>query len=130
MNIKILKNQTKTIIVEIQADKSLYEYSLGENAQLTLVLIGVDKIDMEIGVKIRLAGKGSSAKIIGLISGKGDNRISMHTEQIHEAPETTSNLLVKAALFDEVQFSYDGIIRVEKNAQKTDAYQKNENLGN
>lgn len=128
MNIKILKNQSKTIIEEIRADKSVYEYTLQENAQLTFVLVGVQKIDMEIVVRIRLSGKGSEANIIGLVVGRDDYGITMHTEQIHSAPDTTSNLLVKAALFDHVQFSYDGVIRVDPQAQKTDAYQKNENL--
>lgn len=128
MNTQIQKNQSETIIEEIRTDKSFYEYSLQENARLTFVLIGVQKIDMDIVVRIRLSGRGSAANIIGLVAGKGNHRISMHTEQIHEAPETTSNLLVKAALFDQIQFSYDGVIRVEPQAQKTDAYQKNENL--
>lgn len=124
----IHKNQSETIIEEVRRDKSLYEYSLQEDAQLTLVLVAVQKIDMEIVVRIRLSGRGSEAKIIGLVAGREDHRITMHTEQIHTAPDTTSNLLVKAALYDHVQFSYDGVIRVEPSAQKTDAYQKNENL--
>lgn len=128
MSTQIHKNQSKTIIEEIRADKSFYEYTLQENAQLTVVLIAVQKITMAIAARIRLSGRGASANIIGFVVGRGGHRISVHTEQIHESQDTKSNLLVKAALFDEVQFSYDGVIRVEKLAQRTDAYQKNENL--
>ena len=124
----IHNNQSKTIIEDIHTNKSLYEYTIHDNAHLTVVLIGVQKIDMEIVARIRLVGTGSSANIIGLMAVHGDHRITMHTEQIHAAPVTTSNLLVKAALYDQIQFSYDGVIRVEPQAQKTDAYQKNENL--
>ena len=48
--------------------------------------------------------------------------------QHHEAQGTTRNLLVKTVLDGESSFSYDGAIRVEKEGQKTDAYQRNENL--
>lgn len=128
MNAQIHNSQTKTIIQEISRSKASYEYAVLENEHLDLILIVTQKADMEIAVRVRLSGRGASANIVGLVVGRGDHRILIHTEQIHEAAGTTSNLLVKAALFDQVQFSYDGVIRVEESAQKTDAYQKNENL--
>lgn len=128
MSDQIINNQTKTIIQEINGSLASYEYAVLENEQLDLILIVTQKADMAIAVRVRLSGRGASANIVGLVVGQGDHRISIHTEQIHEAAGTMSNLLVKAALFDQVQFSYDGVIRVEQSAQKTDAYQKNENL--
>ncbi len=128
MNNQILQNQSETMIQEIHGNYASFEYTLHEHARLTVVLIVAQKADMDITVRVCLSGQGSSANVIGLVAGRGDHRITMHTEQIHEAQDTTSNLLVKAALYDQVQFSYDGVIRVEKLAQKTDAYQKNENL--
>ncbi len=116
------------IIHELTKEKESLEYILKKNIHLTVVLILSQAIDADVHVVIRLAGRGASAKVIGLVVGRGDHKIALHTEQIHEAPETTSNLLVKAALYDRTWFSYDGIIRVERSAQKSDAYQKNENL--
>ncbi|MEK9143828.1 MAG: SufD family Fe-S cluster assembly protein [Patescibacteria group bacterium] len=116
------------IIRELTKEKELLEYNLKTNIHLTLVLVLSQAIDTDVHVVVRLIGRGASAKVIGLVVGRGDHKIVLHTEQIHEAPETTSNLLVKAALYDRTQFSYDGIIRVERSAQKSDAYQKNENL--
>ncbi|MDP1721816.1 MAG: SufD family Fe-S cluster assembly protein [Candidatus Gottesmanbacteria bacterium] len=128
MNIQILQNTTKTIIQEIHGGKAVYEYTVTERAQLALLFVVAQKVDVEIVVRVCLTGRGARARIIGLVAGRGSQIIRIHTEQIHEAPDTTSNLLVKAALYDQVQFSYDGVIRVEPLAQKTDAYQKNENL--
>ncbi len=54
--------------------------------------------------------------------------MSLHTLQSHEAPGTTSDLLVKSLLTDNATFLYDGAIFVSRIAQKTDAYQRNENL--
>lgn len=116
------------IIHELTKEKESLEYILKKNIHLTVVLILSRAIDADVHVVVRLAGRGASAKVIGLVVGRGSHMITIHTEQIHEAPETTSNLLVKAALYDETRFSYDGIIRVERSAQKSDAYQKNENL--
>lgn len=104
------------------------KYKLNKNEKRTIVfVVGRDK-DTDIHLSVRLSGSGAKATIIGLVLGKKDQHITIHTEQIHEAPETVSNLLVKAALYDEAIFTYDGIIRVDRRAQKSDAYQKNENL--
>jgi len=116
------------IIHETKKKKESLEYILKKNSQLTLVLVVSKAIDMDIHLVVRLTGCGATANVIGLVAGRGDNEITIHTEQIHEAPETTSNLLIKAVFFDKAEFAYDGIIRIEKNAQKSDAYQKNENL--
>lgn len=111
---------------EITRSKQQFEYTLTD--RLTLALVLVRPMDAAIRVRVRLASRGASATIFGFVMGRGDQSISMHTEQIHEAPETRSNLLVKAALYDEASFAYDGIIRVARRAQKSDAYQRNENL--
>ncbi|MBI3955965.1 SufD family Fe-S cluster assembly protein [Candidatus Gottesmanbacteria bacterium] len=113
---------------EITQSKQQFAYTVKSNSSLMLVLVLAKSIDADVHVVVRLTGRGASAKVIGLVVGRGDHKITIHTEQIHEAPETTSNLLVKAALYDDAQFSYDGVIRVARAAQKSDAYQKNENL--
>lgn len=116
------------IIHKTKKKKESLEYILKKNSQLTLVLVVSKATDADIHVVVRLVGRQATVNVIGLVIGRGNNKIAIHTKQIHEAPETTSNLLVKAVLFDKAEFAYDGIIRIEKNAQKSDAYQKNENL--
>lgn len=116
------------IIHELTKEKESLEYVLKTNIHLTLVLILSQAIDADVWVSIRLLVRGASVNVIGLVVGRGDHHVSIHTQQLHDAPETTSNLLLKAALSDNVQFSYHGVIRIEKPAQKSDAYQRNENL--
>lgn len=116
------------IIHELTKEKESLEYNLKKNIHLTLVLILSRAVDADVWVSVRLLGRGASVNIIGLVIGRGDHHISIHTQQLHDAPETTSNLLVKAALFDIATFSYHGVIRIEKLAQKSDAYQRNESL--
>jgi Fe-S cluster assembly protein SufD len=68
------------------------------------------------------------ATITGILIGTEHTKQILHTMQIHTAPNTTSDLLVKTVLSDHASSFYDGGIRIEKSAQKSDAYQKNENL--
>jgi hypothetical protein len=50
------------------------------------------------------------------------------TLQIHQAPNTKSDLLYKNALRDRAKTIFSGLIVVDPDAQKTDAYQSNRNL--
>jgi Fe-S cluster assembly protein SufD len=54
--------------------------------------------------------------------------LSYHTLQHHEAPSCKSDLLYKAALQDVSRTVWRGMIRVDAGAQKTDGYQRNDNL--
>ncbi len=58
----------------------------------------------------------------------GRQHLAYFTRQDHEAPNTRSDLLYKAGLKDHSRVVWKGMIRVEPEAQKTDAYQKNDNL--
>ena len=52
----------------------------------------------------------------------------MKTIQYHRVPSSQSNLLIKGVFDDESVFLYEGMIRIDKLAQGTHAYQKNQNL--
>ncbi|MEK7129854.1 MAG: SufD family Fe-S cluster assembly protein [Patescibacteria group bacterium] len=119
---------TKTDIQEVPEGTSSFHYEVGECGNFTLLLLALGRVPSSVEATIRLVGKGACATIVGIIIGKGNSSFSLHTEQQHEAPETTSTLLVKTVLTDQATCRYDGGIRVEKQAQKTDAYQRNENL--
>ena len=61
-------------------------------------------------------------------SPSGRQHLAYFTRQDHIAPHTTSDLLYKGGLKDRSRIVWKGMIRVEKDAQRTDAYQKNDNL--
>lgn len=70
----------------------------------------------------------TTVRVIGLVIGKQNEEIKLHTLQHHATYQTTSDLLVKSVIADEASFMYDGSIKVDKDAQRTNAYQRNENL--
>lgn len=53
---------------------------------------------------------------------------NLHTIQHHQAPNSTSNLLIKSVLYDKSHFHYHGLIRIDENCNGSHAYQKNQNL--
>ena len=62
--------------------------------------------------------------------GVGDNKqqLGQFTRQHHLVGNTTSDLLFKNVLRDRAASNYVGLIKVEKNANGTNAYQSNRNL--
>lgn len=125
-----MKTLTRNTVIVKKVSQGIVReaYSIGENTRLTLVYVVDGVADMEVSPAVHLAGKGAFATIIGLITGSKHGRIRMHTLQHHKAPNTTSNLLVKSVLSGSSEIFYEGSILVDVRAQKTDAYQRNENL--
>jgi Fe-S cluster assembly protein SufD len=112
----------------IQAKEGENVFNFTVTTDLNLVVTAVHLKNADIHIQVRLTGRGATATITGIIIARGGEQIGLHTMQIHAAPETTSDLLIKSVLSDRAKCLYDGGIRVEKKAQKTDAYQRNENL--
>ena len=73
-------------------------------------------------------GPGASANLYGLVFGDGDQRFTHHTLQEHQAPRTSSDLLFKSALTDKARSIYTGLIRIEKTAGQSQAYQASKNV--
>jgi Fe-S cluster assembly protein SufD len=76
----------------------------------------------------RIEAENVNLEIYGLYVGKGSDQFTIKTTQHHIAPKSFSNLLVKGVFFDQAKFFYRGLVRIEKGAQKSHAYQKNQNL--
>lgn len=75
-----------------------------------------------------LMGAGASSEMLGVLFAAGRQHIDLDTFQRHVAPNTVSDLLYKGALRDRARAVWRGMIRVEPDAQKTNGYQKNQNL--
>lgn len=75
-----------------------------------------------------LDAPGASSDVYGIVLGTGHEKYSFNTIQGHDAPDTTSNINFRVALKDHSSSVYQGIVRVDKIAQRTNAYQSNKNL--
>lgn len=76
----------------------------------------------------QLQAPGAHSEMLALTVADGTQEFDQRTLQIHQAPHTSSNLLYKNALLDKAKTIFSGLIVVDPDAQKTDAYQSNRNL--
>ncbi len=75
-----------------------------------------------------ILGPGAEAHLYSLTVATGDREFDQRTLQIHEAPNSYSDLLFKNVLLDTSRTIFSGLIQVAEGAQQTDAYQTNRNL--
>ena len=76
----------------------------------------------------QLQAPGAISEMLALSVADGTQEFDQRTLQIHQAPNTKSDLLYKNALRDQAKTIFSGLIIVDPDAQKTDAYQSNRNL--
>ncbi len=76
----------------------------------------------------RLVGGGARSDMLALSIAREEQEFDQRTLQDHLHPDTTSDLLYKNALYDKARTIFSGLIKVERGAHRTDAYQKVRNL--
>jgi Fe-S cluster assembly protein SufD len=101
---------------------------LGQDAQLQWTLGALGGRLAKVNQHVELRGRGAHCQVNGTMFTQGKQHLSYHTLQHHMAPQTTSDFLYKTALQDQSHTVWRGMIRVNKIAQRTDGYQRNDNL--
>ncbi|TMD12308.1 MAG: SufD family Fe-S cluster assembly protein [Chloroflexi bacterium] len=79
-------------------------------------------------VEASLAGEGSNAELKAIYFASGEQFFDFHTLQDHRVGNTRSDLLFKGALQDVSRTVYAGLIKIEKHAARSDAYQANNDV--
>ena len=98
------------------------------DAELDWVAGGFGSKKGKVRIQNDLAGVGATSRVTGAYFTDGDQHLDYDTFQEHIAPNTTSDFAFKGALRDTSTAVWRGMIRVERDAQKTNAYQENRNL--
>jgi Fe-S cluster assembly protein SufD len=99
-----------------------------ENGRLQWTLGALGSRLSQVAQDVALAGRGADAQVNGVMFTEGRQQLVYNTLQHHEAPGCKSDLLYKGALQDRSRLVWRGMIKVDKAAQKTDGYQRNDNL--
>ena len=99
-----------------------------ENAKLQWTLAALGSRLSQVAQDVALVGKNAEAQVNGVMFTEGKQQLVYNTLQHHEAPSCRSDLLYKGALQDRSRLVWRGMIKVDKAAQKTDGYQRNDNL--
>ena len=98
------------------------------DAELDWVAGGFGSRKGKVTIENRLAGQGATSRVTGAYFADGDQHLDYDTLQEHEAPHTTSDFAFKGVLRDRATSVWRGMIKVERDAQRTNAYQENRNL--
>jgi len=102
--------------------------TIGRDGEVDWVVLGLGGTRAKSRIESYLADQGANAKVTGAYFLTGSEHADYDTTQEHAAPNTTSDLFFKGVLADRSRAVWRGVIRVDKGAQKTDAYQENRNL--
>ncbi len=111
--------------------KIIYAKDLGVSQEVTLVrekeslrwlLVFAENIPHEVGMRIRLTGRGSRAEVMIAYCGRQRDETSMDITFVHDAQDTYGRVIVKAALFDESRFVLKGMLEITPRAKGADSY--------
>jgi Fe-S cluster assembly protein SufD len=79
-------------------------------------------------VESSLQQEGGNVDLLGLVLAKGSQQVELRTLQDHGARGGTSDALVKSILRGKARFYFDGVVKIHKAGQGSNAFQSNPNL--
>jgi Fe-S cluster assembly protein SufD len=101
---------------------------VGRDANLTLAEAGLGGALSRLHLAVDLSGRGSSANIVGAFFGDREQTLDYRYFMRHAGENTASDMFLKGAVEDEALSIFTGMIRIEEEAQRTNAFQTNRNL--
>jgi Fe-S cluster assembly protein SufD len=107
---------------------ALQRAHLGRDASLRSSAVALGGRYARLRSESLLEGEGGESDLTAVYFGDGHQMLDFRTLQDHAAPHTRSDLLFKGAVEDTAQSVYSGLIRIRKEAQRTQAFQTNRNL--
>lgn len=114
-------NNSSTLLnstwIQQQADSRLNTYAITLNGGL-----------IRNYSNVKLNGKGADANVYGLYLVDKKQHVDNRVFVEHAVPDCTSNELFKGILDDESSAVFNGHVLVQRDAQRTNAYQQNRNI--
>ncbi|MEM7797850.1 MAG: Fe-S cluster assembly protein SufD [Chloroflexota bacterium] len=101
---------------------------IGRDAKLDWIMSIMGTGLMKAFQTMELDKPGGWGRMSGLFFGDKRQHFDLDTQQNHNAPNTTSDLLYKGAMKHQARSVWQGMIKAKKEAQKTDGFQANRNL--
>ncbi|MFM7071112.1 MAG: Fe-S cluster assembly protein SufD [Planctomycetota bacterium] len=101
---------------------------VARNASLQWTAAAIGGRLAKVNQRVSLVGEGADCQVNGVLFTEGKQHLSYHTLQHHKAAHCRSDFLYKSALQDQSRTVWRGLIKVDPGAQKTDGYQRNDNL--
>jgi Fe-S cluster assembly protein SufD len=114
-------------------NRNTYEFShqrarVGRDANLDWIIGNMGSQLTKAYLEIEIDGLGANARMSGFFFADKDQHFDLDTQQNHNAPLTTSDLLFKGAAKDTARTVWQGMIKSLPKMQKIDGFQACRNL--
>jgi Fe-S cluster assembly protein SufD len=102
--------------------------TVARDGTLDWITLGFGSGNGKVFQETQLAGRGAHGTVTGAYAARGRQHLDFDTLQEHAAPDTTSDLAFRGILADRASAVWRGMIKVDPDAQRTDAFQESRNL--
>ena len=99
-----------------------------EESRFSSTLVAAGTRSFTDNTKVILSGAGASAYLGGIALGRGSSRAECNTVVEHACPDTDSRQLYRMVADDSSHLTFNGCIYVAPGADRTEAYQQNNNV--
>ncbi|UAY50812.1 Fe-S cluster assembly protein SufD [Ferruginibacter albus] len=140
----VFYNAVSEIVVDANAKVNHYNIQTGNNKVRLVQQVEVNQKSSSLynnykasfpgidllrnNTNVALDGKNVESHLFGLYLSGGQQLVDNHTVVDHREPNCFSNELYKGVMKDEAKSVFNGKVFVRKDAQKTNAFQQNNNL--
>jgi Fe-S cluster assembly protein SufD len=101
---------------------------VGQDANLQWTIAAMGSRFAQVDQQVALVGTGANSHVNGVMFTRDRQHLTYNTIQRHAAQHCKSDFLYKAVLQDRSRTVWRGMIKVDAGADKTDGYQRNDNL--
>ena len=105
-----------------------FDAELNKAAQVKINHFNISANWLRANSNFLIKGEGADAQVNGIYLPSGNQHIDHHTFIEHAVPHTTSHEWFKGVVSKNSKAVFNGKVFVKKDAQKTDAFQKNNNV--
>jgi Fe-S cluster assembly protein SufD len=102
--------------------------SVGRDSTIQWTVAAMGSRFSQVDQRVALVEPGARSQVNGVMFTRDKQHLVYNTLQHHVAPHCTSDFLYKSVLQDRSRTVWRGMIKVDSGAQKTDGYQRNDNL--
>lgn len=124
-NLRFLAVQNVDRVATLVAHQRM---TLGRDATGRIGEVGLGGRFARLDLGIELEGDGCSAETVGLYFGEGDQTLDYRMLIRHSGKNTSSNVFLKGAVEDRAESVFTGLLRIEKEAVRTNTFETNRNL--
>lgn len=101
---------------------------IGSGCTVDIIILDCGENSHDYNLCVDLAGIDSKVSLVGMVIAKGESSKHYNITQHHLSPANASRVNFRTILEDKAQVEYRGLIRIEKNAPQTNAYQEIRNV--